>query len=383
MAAEGIDPYGRLDEIKFLSRVWDLESMPSTDPRCNNALQDIGQHTVANYDWEDGWVYGDERFGLEDGEDEIFLRFLCETIHPMVRAQVADAERICRLYNRVLTNDGYELREQARISGKPVFGAAYVRGGMEATMNARGLRHLILLDLQEAEKENPSYLTDDSSLPSVLSTVSLDEIRRQMENLDELGYIELVKTFGGHSGRILPAGRLYLEGVSDEHPRAQAAQVRPTTGRDYGAPSSSNVDPVALRVFLCHASEDKPRVRELYHAIAGWGYRPWLDDRNLLPGQEWKPEIRKAIRDSHVVLVCLSKRATTKSGFVQAEIISALDVADEQPEGTIFIVPARLDDCIVPARLQRWQWVDYFEHQGENRLKEALRARSATLRSGE
>ena len=52
------------------------------------------------------------------------------------------------------------------------------------------------------------------------------------------------------------------------------------------------------RLFLCHASEDKPRVKELYHLLKEAGYRPWLDKFDLLPGQDWEFEIRQVIRES-------------------------------------------------------------------------------------
>jgi hypothetical protein len=38
----------------------------------------------------------------------------------------------------------------------------------------------------------------------------------------------------------------------------------------------------------------------------------------------------------------------TKTGFVQKEIKIAPDAADEQPEGRIYIIPVRLEDCDVP-----------------------------------
>jgi hypothetical protein len=41
---------GRLEEPEFLMRLWDLESMPSTDGRFSNAAEDIWQHRVDNYD---------------------------------------------------------------------------------------------------------------------------------------------------------------------------------------------------------------------------------------------------------------------------------------------------------------------------------------------
>ncbi len=100
-----------------------------------------------------------------------------------------------------------------------------------------------------------------------------------------------------------------------------------------------------LRVFLCHSSSDKPKIRELYQRLRADGVAPWLDEEHLLPGQDWHLEITKAVRSSHVVIVCLSSTAISKTGYVQKEIKHALDVADEQPEGTIFLIPLKLSRC--------------------------------------
>lgn len=134
-----------------------------------------------------------------------------------------------------------------------------------------------------------------------------------------------------------------------------------------------------LRVFLCHASADKPAVRELYERLRTDGMDPWLDEETLLPGQDWDLEIRKTVRASDVVLVCLSERAISKAGYVQKEVSLVLDVADEQPEGTIFLIPVKLEPCDIPARLSRWHWVNLFEQRGYERLLRALRARSEAL----
>lgn len=44
---------GKLDETEFLSRLYDLESMPSRDPRFSDAAGDIWQHRINNDDLED------------------------------------------------------------------------------------------------------------------------------------------------------------------------------------------------------------------------------------------------------------------------------------------------------------------------------------------
>lgn len=134
-----------------------------------------------------------------------------------------------------------------------------------------------------------------------------------------------------------------------------------------------------LRVFLCHSSSDKPKIREIYKRLVEVGIDPWLDEENLLPGQDWEFEIRRAVKDTDVVVVCISQNSVTKIGFVQKEIKFALDIADEQPEGTVFIIPLRLDNCTVPERLKRWHWVDYESTTGFDRLVAAFKSRADFL----
>jgi hypothetical protein len=116
-----------------------------------------------------------------------------------------------------------------------------------------------------------------------------------------------------------------------------------------------------LRVFLCHSSADKPAVRELYQRLNAEPWiDPWLDEERLIPGQDWHLEIQKAVEASEAVIVCLSKGSVTKEGYVQRELRSILEQALEMPEGMVFILPVRLEECELPRSLRAWQWVDFF-----------------------
>ena len=143
-----------------------------------------------------------------------------------------------------------------------------------------------------------------------------------------------------------------------------------------------------LRVFLCHASQDKPIVRGLYQRLGAEGWiDPWLDEEKLLPGQDWDLEIEKAVEAADAVIVCVSNRSVTKEGYVQKEIRKVLDIALEKPEETIFIIPLRFDECELPRRLRTWQYVDYFPAAQQNRayqrLLQSLQVRFGQLQSTE
>ena len=97
------------------------------------------------------------------------------------------------------------------------------------------------------------------------------------------------------------------------------------------------------RIFLCHAREDKAQVREVYHRLrAIEGFEPWLDEKDLLPGQDWAYEIKQALKTSDFILLFLSRASGAKRGYVQREMKLALDALQELPEGTIHTIPVRL-----------------------------------------
>jgi tetratricopeptide (TPR) repeat protein len=131
-----------------------------------------------------------------------------------------------------------------------------------------------------------------------------------------------------------------------------------------------------MRIFLCYANEDESKVADLYARLEQDGFRPWMDRRDLLPGEDWEHEIKQAVRSAHIFLVCVSHHSVTRAGFVNREIVFALEVAEAQQEGTIFLIPVRLEETRVPDRIRRWHWCNYFEADGYERLVRALRKRA-------
>ncbi len=126
------------------------------------------------------------------------------------------------------------------------------------------------------------------------------------------------------------------------------------------------------RVFLCHAAEDKAEVRKLYTRLRLAGFAPWLDEEDLVPGQDWKAAIPLALSASAAVLVCLSPRTVSKAGYVQREIKYALDRAEEMPEGRIYIIPVILETCTIPDRVSKYHCANLTRDSGFDRLVLAL-----------
>ena len=126
LVAGGIDWSGRFQDEDFLSRLYDLAEMPSHDYRFRTAAGDIAQHCNNFKDWDDDWVFYDKRFNLLRCLDEDFLRFLTETVHPVVRPDPTAAAKLVAMYNEQLAADGWEIFAHGDISGRQVYRARQV-----------------------------------------------------------------------------------------------------------------------------------------------------------------------------------------------------------------------------------------------------------------
>ena len=159
---------GCLSEIDFLSRLFDLEQMESYDGRFKNAVGDIWQHRINNpSDWEDNWIYNDKRFNLLNCDDSIFLSFLCEMIHPLVRTDLSEVNRMLHIFNENLKNDNYEIIEKSRISERPIFvGRIRVAGNETIIKKGSNLKQILNADyvsqqinLMESSIENAPHIS--------------------------------------------------------------------------------------------------------------------------------------------------------------------------------------------------------------------------------
>ena len=136
-----------------------------------------------------------------------------------------------------------------------------------------------------------------------------------------------------------------------------------------------------LRVYLCHANEDKPTIREIYKRLRGEAWiLPWFDEESLLAGQDREYETSKALKTAHLIIVCLSKKSVKREGFIQKEIRNALDTSNEKLMGAIFIIPLRLDNCKMPVELKRLEPLNYFVSGSYERLLQSIKSRAKSLR---
>jgi TIR domain len=71
--------------------------------------------------------------------------------------------------------------------------------------------------------------------------------------------------------------------------------------------------------FISHDPEDGQAADWLQHTLEAAGIRVWRDAVDLLPGQDRRAEIRKAISEGALVFIaCFSRFSLNRSGGLRA-----------------------------------------------------------------
>ena len=126
------------------------------------------------------------------------------------------------------------------------------------------------------------------------------------------------------------------------------------------------------QLFLSYSKKDSAAAADLCGRLRKVGYEVWFDVDNLLPGQDWEREIARAIRESAAVIICLSSQWVNDAGYIQKELRQTLEQMDLRPEGSVFLIPLKLDDCDVPDRLQKYHWGKLYEPTGFASLVQSI-----------
>lgn len=119
--SEGINWHGDLGEVEFLERLFLLEDYPSEESKNKSLKDDIIRHRISFPDWDEMWILTDNRINLISCEDEIFLKFLVQVLHPEVRIDQSEVSILANSINNSLKYDGYEIYVEDSISGHPIY----------------------------------------------------------------------------------------------------------------------------------------------------------------------------------------------------------------------------------------------------------------------
>ena len=130
---------------------------------------------------------------------------------------------------------------------------------------------------------------------------------------------------------------------------------------------------MSARVFISYSRKNQSVAKKIYDDLRSQGLRPWRDEEDLLPGQNWELEIKRAMKKSDFILLLLSRQANTSKGYFQKEIRIAHDLSQCVSQDEILLIPVRVNDCGVPPTLKHIHFADLFPSY-KNGLTKVLRA---------
>ena len=113
------------------------------------------------------------------------------------------------------------------------------------------------------------------------------------------------------------------------------------------------------KIFISYAKEDFIYAERLYNYLEDNGFKPWIDKEGILPGQDWNFVIKKELREANYIILILSDISVQKRGYIQRELKTALDYVEEKLEDDIYLIPLKINNCVVPEKLSRFQWLEY------------------------
>ncbi len=133
-----------------------------------------------------------------------------------------------------------------------------------------------------------------------------------------------------------------------------------------------------MKIFLGYPSEYEGRAWEVYGVLKSNGDDVWFDKVSLVAGTDWDQERDKGQRDAELVIHLCSEAILKRAGVVNREIRQTLRLVEDQPLGSLYVIPIRLEPIKMPVELTRFQYFD-FGSGWQDRLSEAVEKRRSQV----
>ena len=103
------------------------------------------------------------------------------------------------------------------------------------------------------------------------------------------------------------------------------------------------------RVFVSYVHDDSNEVDRLCGDLENAGVRTWRDVDQLLPGDDWKIAIRRAIENGAGFIACFSQASEDRSrSYMREELTLAIEELRQRPVDSGWFMPVLLSEVDLP-----------------------------------
>ena len=118
-----------------------------------------------------------------------------------------------------------------------------------------------------------------------------------------------------------------------------------------------------LQTFISYSREDQQFALKLACELKSANFAVWMDQYDIPTGARWDDEIEKALRECEIFMFIMTP-ASVASENAKDEMGYAIDHGKH-------ILPVLLEECEIPLRLSRLQYVDFTKKSFNEGIKSA------------
>lgn len=126
-------------------------------------------------------------------------------------------------------------------------------------------------------------------------------------------------------------------------------------------------------IFISYATPDRERVIPFADWLNNEGFNVFMDFRNVMPGQRWDFEIKRALKKATFFLMFLSENSVDRRSYLQRELKTALDIYTEKLVDDIYLIPILLDKVTIPEEIKDFQYVDSKESDCQQKILKSIK----------
>jgi hypothetical protein len=134
-----------------------------------------------------------------------------------------------------------------------------------------------------------------------------------------------------------------------------------------------------MQVFISYACEDSELAKRLSRWLEVAGFDVWLDESNILPGDNWAEKVSQALKESQAMVVLVSP-AAMDSKWVRHEIEFALGAKEYRGRLVpVFVGPRdKIPEDRLPWILRRLKGIELTGQAEEESLRKVAEVLSTS-----